>query len=191
MTENTSGPSAPRDGKAQAAADKAYRKASRPWFKKKRFLLPLIIVAIIIISSIANAGKDKPSTTAAPSADASAAASAAPAPAKSTAPAEPAVPTEYKSALKKAESYSETMHMSKAGIYQQLTSEFGEKFSPKAAQYAVDNLKADYNANALAKAKSYQETMSMSPEAIRQQLTSASGEKFTPAEADYAVKNLK
>jgi hypothetical protein len=191
MTENTTGPSAPRDGKAQAAADKAYRKATRPWFKKKRFLLPLIIVGIIIISSIANAGKDKPSTTAAPSADASAAAPAAPAPAKSAAPAEPSVPTEYKSALKKAESYSETMHMSKAGIYQQLTSEFGEKFSPKAAQYAVDNLKADYKANALAKAKTYQETMSMSPEAIRQQLTSASGEKFTPAEADYAVKNLK
>lgn len=190
MTENTTGPSAPRDGKAQAAADKAYRKATRPWFKKKRFLLPLIIIGIIIISSIANAG-NKPSTTAAPSADASAAAPAAPAPAKSTAPAEPAVPTEYKSALKKAESYSETMHMSKAGIYQQLTSEFGEKFSPKAAQYAVDNLKADYKANALAKAKSYQETMSMSPEAIRQQLTSASGEKFTPAEADYAVQNLK
>lgn len=188
MTENTTGPSAPRDGKAQAAADKAYRKATRPWFKKKRFLLPLIIVGIMIISSIANAGKNEPSTAVAPSADASAAAPAAPAPAEAAAPA---VPTEYKSALKKAESYSETMHMSKAGIYKQLTSEYGEKFSPKAAQYAVDNLKADYKANALAKAKSYQETMSMSPEGIRQQLTSEHGEKFTPAEADYAVKNLK
>lgn len=51
----------------------------------------------------------------------------------------PAVPTEYSSALKKAENYSETMHMSKQGIYDQLTSEF-EKFSPEAAQYAVDNL---------------------------------------------------
>lgn len=196
MTENTTVPSAPRDGKAQAAADKAYRKATRPWFKKKRFLLPLIIVGIMIISSIANAGKDEPSTAVAPSADASAAAPAAPAPAEAAAPAAPAeaaapaVPTEYKSALKKAESYSETMHMSKAGIYKQLTSEYGEKFSPKAAQYAVDNLKADYKANALAKAKSYQETMSMSPEGIRQQLTSEHGEKFTPAEADYAVRNL-
>lgn len=82
------------------------------------------------------------------------------------------------------------MHMSKAGIYEQLTSEYGEKFSPEAAQYAVDNLVADYNANALAKAKSYQETMSMSPEGIRQQLTSEFGEKFTPEEAEYAVQNL-
>ena len=100
------------------------------------------------------------------------------------------VPQEYKSALNKAESYSNTMHMSKAGIYDQLTSEYGEKFSAEAAQYAIDNLNADYNANALAKAKSYQEQMSMSPEAIRDQLTSDAGEKFTPEEANYAIQHL-
>ena len=100
----------------------------------------------------------------------------------------PAVPAEYTAALKKAESYSKTMHMSKQGIYDQLTSEF-EKFSPEAAQYAVDNLKADYNANALAKAKSYQDKMAMSPDAIKDQLTSEF-EKFTPEEAQYAVDNL-
>ncbi|MBC1648519.1 hypothetical protein HB935_14785, partial [Listeria welshimeri] len=59
---------------------------------------------------------------------------------------EDSVPTEYKSALKKAEQYSSMMHMSKAGIYNQLTSDAGEKFSAEAGQYAVDNLKADYNA---------------------------------------------
>lgn len=80
--------------------------------------------------------------------------------------------------------------MSKAGIYDQLTSEYGEKFSAEAAQYAIDNLNADYNANALAKAKSYQEQMSMSPEAIRDQLTSDAGEKFTPEEANYAIQHL-
>lgn len=103
---------------------------------------------------------------------------------------EPAVPAEYKSALTKAEQYSNTMHMSKQGIYDQLTSDYGEKFSKDAAQYAVDNLKADYNANALVKAKEYQKTMSMSPAAIHDQLTSAAGEKFTKAEADYAIANL-
>ncbi len=80
--------------------------------------------------------------------------------------------------------------MSKAGIDDQLTSEYGEKFTPEAAQYAVDNLQADYNANALAKAKSYQEQMSMSPEGIRDQLTSEYGEKFTPEEADFAIQHL-
>ena len=56
--------------------------------------------------------------------------------------------TEQKNALRKAESYAKTMHMSKQGIYDQLTSDAGDKFSPEAAQYAVDNLKANYNENA-------------------------------------------
>lgn len=105
-------------------------------------------------------------------------------------PAEPAVPVEYTSALNKAQSYSDMMHMSKAGLYEQLTSEYGEKFTAEAAQYAVDNVDADWNANALAKAKSYQETMSMSPAAIRDQLVSEYGEQFTAAEADYAIAHL-
>ncbi|WP_368551252.1 Ltp family lipoprotein, partial [Enterococcus faecalis] len=40
-------------------------------------------------------------------------------------------------ALAKAHQYSSVMHMSKAAIYDQLTSEYGEKFSAEAAQYAI------------------------------------------------------
>lgn len=80
--------------------------------------------------------------------------------------------------------------MSKMGLYNQLTSEYGEKFSPEAAQYAIDNVKADWNSNTLIKARKYQDSMSMSPEAIRDQLTSEYGEKFTQEEADYAIQNL-
>ena len=105
-------------------------------------------------------------------------------------PAPPDVPQEYKSALAKAQTYSDMMHMSKQGIYDQLTSQDGEKFTQQAGQYAVDNLKADYNANALAKAKTYQKDMNMSPAAIQEQLTSQDGEKFTPEEAAYAVQHL-
>ena len=100
------------------------------------------------------------------------------------------MPTEYKSALGKAASYFKNMHMSKAGLYQQLTSEYGEKFSPEAAQYAIDNLKVDYKLAALEKAKSYQKNMDMSPAGVYDQLISEYGEKFTPAEAQYAVDNL-
>ncbi len=82
------------------------------------------------------------------------------------------------------------MHMSKAGLYNQLTSEYGEQFSAEAAQYAIDNVQADWNANALKKAKDYQDTMDMSPEAIRDQLVSEYGEQFTAEEAEYAIANL-
>ncbi|QQS59913.1 Ltp family lipoprotein [Candidatus Peregrinibacteria bacterium] len=103
---------------------------------------------------------------------------------------EAAVPTEYKSALYKATMYAKTMHMSKQGVYDQIVSEYGEKFSADAAQYAIDNMTADWNANALVKAKTYQDTMNMSPSAIHDQLTSAYGEKFTKSEADYAIQHL-
>ena len=93
-------------------------------------------------------------------------------------------------AVIKAQSYSDTMYLSKKGLYEQLTSASGEKFTADEAQYAIDNVIADFNNNALIKAKSYQESMSMSPAAIKEQLTSASGEKFTQAEADYAINNL-
>ena len=101
------------------------------------------------------------------------------------------IPAEYKSALRKAKIYSDDMHMSKAGIYDQLTSEYGEKFSAEAAQYAMEHLEADWNANALEKAKVYQDMMSMSPSAIYDQLTSEYGEKFTAEEAQYAIDHLE
>lgn len=82
------------------------------------------------------------------------------------------------------------MHMSKQGVYDQLTSEYGEQFPADAAQYAVDNVTADWNANALAKAKDYQAQMKMSKSAIYDQLTSEYGEKFTASEAQYAIDNL-
>lgn len=105
-------------------------------------------------------------------------------------PVEDTVSREYKNALKSAESYSKMMHMSKQAIYDQLTSEYGERFPEDAAQYAVDNLQADYNANALESAKSYYEGMSMSKQAVYDQLTSEYGEKFTAEEAQYAVDNF-
>lgn len=100
------------------------------------------------------------------------------------------VPAEYKSALSQADSYANIMHMSKRGVYDQLVSEYGGKFSVAAAQYGRDNVKADWNANALSQAKTYQDTMHLSPAAVRDQLVSEYGGKFTAAEADYAIQHL-
>ncbi len=101
------------------------------------------------------------------------------------------VPAEYKSALTKATSYANTLHMSKVGIYEQLISEYGGKFTPEAAQYAIDNVKTDWNANALAKAESYANTLNMSKAGVYDQLISDNGGQFTKEEAQYAVDNIK
>ena len=95
-----------------------------------------------------------------------------------------------KNALKAAEQYSETMHMSKKGIYDQLISEYGEKFTKKQAQYAIDNIEADWKKNALESAKSYRDNMNMSKSAIYSQLVSEYGEQFTEEEAQYAIDHL-
>lgn len=94
-------------------------------------------------------------------------------------------------ALKKAQSYSTNMHMSKKRLYDQLTSSYGEGFTASEAQYAVDHVEADWNYNALQKAKSYQKDMNMSKSRIYQQLTSNYGEGFTASEAQYAIDNLE
>ena len=130
------------------------------------------------------------STASAPAGDApSASAPSASAPAASTPAGD--VPAEYESALAKARSYAENMHMSKAAVRDQLVSEYGESFPKAAADYAMANLTGiDWNANALAKAKSYRDGMHMSNAAIRKQLVSEYGEKFTASEADYAMREL-
>jgi hypothetical protein len=56
--ESQSGYGSPREARAQASAEKAYRKAQRPWFKKKRFLVPLALVLLIGFSAALNGGGD-------------------------------------------------------------------------------------------------------------------------------------
>jgi hypothetical protein len=163
------------------------RADQRGWFKRHPILTGLLgLIVFIIVISAAGGGSNESTKVGSDAVDTSSKTEQT----ETSESNEPDVPAEYKSALNKATTYASTMNMSKKGVYDQLVSNYGEKFTPEAAQYAIDNVKADWNANALAKAKTYQDTMSMSPAAIRNQLISANGEKFTEAEADYAIQHL-
>ncbi|MBQ3641005.1 Ltp family lipoprotein [bacterium] len=100
------------------------------------------------------------------------------------------VSLEYINALEKARIYSNFSYMSKKNIYEQLVSAYGEGFTKEAAQYAIDNLNADYKNNALQKARIYSNYAHMSKNSIYEQLTSEYGEGFTQEEAKYAINNL-
>ena len=158
-------------------------------FYKRGWFIALAI--IVLISIIAGAGSDDTTTTSTTGSGTTEIKEVNSEKQTTEEEVEDKVPTEYKSALRKAKTYSDTMYMSKEGIYDQLTSEYGEKFTAESAQYAIDNLNVDWNKNALKKAETYQETMSMSKSAIYDQLTSEHGEKFTAEEAQYAVDNLE
>lgn len=165
------------------------------WFVRHKILAGIITVIVLIGIGGALGGGDKTSTTqdsaSTPSAEPKKAESAGSQVEETEEVVEkPSVPAEYQSALVKADSYANSMDMSKEAVYDQLVSQYGEKFSKKAAQYAIEHVEADWNANALAKAKDYQDQMSMSPAAIHDQLTSQYGEKFTAKQADYALKHL-
>ncbi|WP_232676859.1 hypothetical protein [Nocardioides sp. R-C-SC26] len=49
---------AQHDPRASAAAAKAYAKASRPWYKKKRWIALLVIVGIFVIAAATSSGSD-------------------------------------------------------------------------------------------------------------------------------------
>lgn len=165
---------------------------NRSFFGKHKIISGILILVVLSAFGSALGGGNGSSNSAsnAPSSTNSTTSTATEPLAPAPAPVEPTVPAEYKSALNKADAYANSMDMSKIAVYNQLVSEYGEKFSKEAAQYAIDNVQADWNANALAKAKSYQENMSMSPSSIRDQLVSEYGENFTAEEADYAMQHL-
>ena len=85
MTNHQSTPSSwstsPEDAAAQAAvqpgtqatAEKARRKANRPWFKKKRFILPLTLIAVVVIILAVNSRSGTRTVTSPPKAKAVAA----------------------------------------------------------------------------------------------------------------------
>lgn len=157
------------------------------WFARHKVLS--VILGLFVLGAIASAAGDGTDTNTSTSTPTNSE-TAQTAESKPAAKEEPKVPAEYKSALAQATTYANDLHLSKKGVYAQLVSEYGGKFKPEAAQYAIDNVKADWNANALAQAKTYQNDLHLSPAGVRDQLVSEHGGQFTAAEADYAIAHL-
>ena len=105
-------------------------------------------------------------------------------------PEEEAVPFEYEQALKSAQNYVDTLHFSRQGLKQQLTSEYGSGFSEEAAEYALEHVDVDYKEEAVEAAQSYLDAMSFSRQGLKQQLTSEYGSGFTEEEAEYALDQV-
>lgn len=93
-------------------------------------------------------------------------------------------------ALEVAEMYGSTLSMSEQGIYDALTSEeTGYLFTDEEAQAAIDELGADYEANALETAEDYSTSNNMSGQVIYDLLVDV--ELFTEDQAEYAMENLE
>ncbi len=97
-------------------------------------------------------------------------------------------------AIQQARSYLEHSPFSRAGLIEQLSSEYGSKFTREEAEYAIKQLEdkglVDWKEQAVLQAASYLKYSSFSKEDLINQLSSEYGSQFTREEAEYAVKKV-
>jgi hypothetical protein len=80
---------------------------------------------------------------------------------------------------------------SEQGLLQQLTTSAGSGFTEAQAEYAINNLHPNWDAQAVDAAKGYlSDGQGFSSSSLVQQLTSSYGNGFTEAQAEYAVNKV-
>ena len=90
-------------------------------------------------------------------------------------------------AVATAQSYLKNLAFSRAGLIEQLSSEYGSGFSVEDATFAVDFLNPDWNAQAAKAAQSYIDTLHLSRDGLFEQLTSEYGAQFTTDQANAGL----
>jgi hypothetical protein len=169
-------------------------KPSRPWFQKKRFIIP---IGLVLVIGIASAMGGNNSSNLSPNADQSDTSQ------EESSSTEVEVPefvppvdlpeeevvednsssetnSQYQ-ARSMASDYLDTMAFSLTGLIEQL--EY-EGFSKADATYGAKAIDADWNEQAALAAEAYLDTMSFSRSGLIEQLIF---EGFTPAQAKYGV----
>jgi len=172
-------PSAPHQANGQ--------EGERPWFKKKRFIIPGVVVALLWIGGIAGGSEDgsddkqsasssstdgkatdidTTTTTSTPDTSEADAPEVEEIPEVTEAP-EPELTSGQENAIGAAEGYLDYSAFSKSGLIKQL--EF-EKYSKADATFAVDNIEVDWNEQAVKAAKDYLDYSSFSRGGLIEQL---------------------
>jgi Host cell surface-exposed lipoprotein len=173
----------------------------KSWPARHKVLTGLIAFgAVVVIIAVASAS-NKPSTTASetgaagnsasPSAAVSSAAASS-APSTPAAPAGPSMTVAQQQAVDAAEGYvSDGQGFSGQGLLSQLTSSAGDGLAKSDAEFAINHLHPDWDAQAVDAAEGYLSGgQGFSSSSLIQQLTSSYGNGFTEAQAEYAVNKV-
>jgi hypothetical protein len=102
-------------------------------------------------------------------------------------PEAPAETMSQQQARASAQDYLDYSAFSRQGLIDQLSSEYGESFPVKDAEYAVDSLDADWNEQAAKAAQDYLDYDSFSRQGLIDQLSSEYGDQYTVEQATYGV----
>lgn len=93
-----------------------------------------------------------------------------------------------RNAVRTAQSYLNMSGFSRRGLIDQLSSEYGSKFSIEDATVAVDSLNVDWNAQAARTAADYVKMSGFSCRGLIEQLSSDYGSKYTVEQATYGAR---
>lgn len=106
----------------------------------------------------------------------------------------PALTLAQENAIEEAESYLSFTSFSRAGLFDQLTSEYGSGFEKAEAEFAIsyleDNKLVNWKKEAVEAAESYLDLTSFSRAGLYDQLTSKYGGQFTKKQAEYALEQV-
>ncbi|MBM9464377.1 Ltp family lipoprotein [Aeromicrobium sp. YIM 150415] len=159
----------------------------RPWFKKKRIVIPGALVALIIFGAALSGGEgdaDSPAASSTPAAtetaDAETVVAEEPEPEAEAEPEE-SMTAGQRNAVSSAEDYLRFTAFSRSGLITQL--EF-EGYTTEDATFAVDHLQPDWNEQAAKSAQEYLDFTSFSRVGLIEQLQF---DGFSPEEATYGV----
>jgi hypothetical protein len=150
------------------------------------FLAIAGVIAFIIVAALVQGGEGDTSTPVVPAAQASAPADPSEAPvsqpkAKKADKPKPELTVAQEQALSAAQSYVDTMGMSKKGLVGQLKF---DKFDAADAKWAANHVDANWNDEAAESAEAYLEVTSMSESGLVDQLKF---DKYTTAQAEYGA----
>lgn len=154
----------------------------------------LVAAAAIAAAAITGCSGTASTHTAATSAPPPAVATTAPAAPADTTPPAPQLTPQQKQVITAAAGYlTDGQGFSEAGLYHQLTSSYGEGFSPRLARWVLHRINASgavsWNHQAVLAAKGYMnDGQGFSCSGLVEQLTSSYGDQFTPAQAQHAAR---
>lgn len=144
---------------------------------KKVVIGALAFAVLIVIIASCSAGSDKPSSGPAQGVASSAAKKVH----------HPPYTLAQRNAISAAKDYLSAMGFSRAGLIEQLSSQYGDGYAHADAVFAVDHLTVDWNKQAVRTAKEYLSTGHFSRAGLIEQLSSAAGSRYTHAQAVYAA----
>lgn len=166
---------------------KAKAKALRPWYKKKRIIIPLVIFVLIAFTAMGSSESSEETSTVQPSASTNEEEKVNEVE-KVEEETGPQLTEKQKNAVRSAKSYLEFSAFSRQGIIDQLSSEYGDQFSVEDATVAVDSLNTDYNEQAKKSAKSYIDMRGFSCQGLIDQLSSQYADKYTAEQAKIGAE---